>query len=161
MAHLESVNSVGFNRWHWVAKGPVGTRRNGTLKSTTKSQMISFAWRSLDGNITNAGSVHFDRPRAQAPGSSDHELQRPWRKVSALLAKVFGHEPGQMIEGDLKRLKELFERGKSPALKAGLPQPSRIESSTDNSLSSDQASASMTPANELAENHSGVNFAID
>lgn len=153
MDHLESVNSVGFNRWHWVAKGPVGTRPEWDAEIYNEKPNELIAWRSLDGNVTNAGSVHFD----PAPGERGTQVRvvlnynAPGGKVSALLAKVFGHEPGQMIEGDLRRLKEMFERGEIARVGSRQPAPESDQSSRDNGTSSEQASASMTPANELGE----------
>ena len=99
MDHLESVNSVGFNRWHWVAKGPIGTRPEWDAEIYNEKPNELIAWRSVDGNITNAGSVRFD----PAPGERGTQVRvvlnynAPGGKVSALLAKILGHEPGQMI----------------------------------------------------------------
>lgn len=153
MDHLESVNSVGFNRWHWVAKGPVGTRPEWDAEIYNEKPNELIAWRSLDGNITNAGSVHFE-PARDERGTQVRVIMNynaPGGKVSALVAKVFGHEPGQMIEGDLRRLKELFERGEIARVESRSATTGSHQSATDNSHSSDQASASMTPASELAE----------
>lgn len=153
MDHLESVNSVGFNRWHWVAKGPVGTRPEWDAEIYNEKPNELIAWRSLDGNVTNAGSVHFD----PAPGERGTQVRvvlnynAPGGKVSALLAKVFGHEPGQMIEGDLRRLKQMFERGEIARVESRQPAPESDQSSRENSTSSERVSASMTPASELEE----------
>lgn len=153
MDHLESVNRVGFNRWHWVAKGPVGTRPEWDAEIYNEKPNELIAWRSLDGNVTNAGSVHFD----PAPGERSTMVRvilnynAPGGKVSALLAKMLGHEPGQMIEGDLGRLKEMFERGEITPVEG---RPSAHESNNsphDSRSASEQPSSSMTPAGDLAE----------
>jgi uncharacterized membrane protein len=153
MDHLESVNSVGFNRWHWVAKGPVGTRPEWDAEIYNEKPNELIAWRSLDGNVTNAGSVHFDPAPAERGTQVRVVLNynAPGGKVSALLAKVFGQEPGQMIEGDLRRLKEMFERGEIPRVESRPPAPESDQASRDNSTSSERESASMTPASELEE----------
>jgi uncharacterized membrane protein len=153
MDHLESVNSVGFNRWHWVAKGPVGTRPEWDAEIYNEKPNELIAWRSLDGNVTNAGSVRFE----PAPGERGTQVKvvlnynAPGGKVSALLAKVFGHEPGQMIEGDLRRLKELFERGQITRVESRPSTAQSEQSSNDTSGPAERASASMTPASELEE----------
>jgi len=153
MDHLESVNSVGFNRWHWVAKGPVGTRPEWDAEIYNEKPNELIAWRSLDGNVTNAGSVRFE----PAPGERGTQVKvvlnynAPGGKVSALLAKVFGHEPGQMIEGDLRRLKELFERGQITRVESRPSTAQSEQSSNDTSGPAERASASMTPASELDE----------
>ena len=126
MDHLESVNSVGFNRWHWVAKGPVGTRPEWDAEIYNEKPNELIAWRSLDGNVTNAGSVHFE----PAPGERGTQVRvvlnynAPGGKVSALLAKLFGQEPGQMIEEDLRRLKQIFETGEIATIE-GQPSDAR------------------------------------
>jgi uncharacterized membrane protein len=153
MDHLESVNNVGFNRWHWVAKGPVGTRPEWDAEIYNEKPDELIAWRSLDGNVTNAGSVHFD----PAPGERGTQVRvvlnynAPGGKVSALLAKVLGHEPGQMIEEDLRRLKKLFERGEIARVETRPTAFQSDPSPKDLFPSSEEASASMTPESELAE----------
>src|SRR5437660_3540672 len=89
MDHLESVNSVGFNRWHWVAKGPVGTRAEWDAEIYNEKPNELIAWRSLDGTITNAGSVRFE-PALGERGTQVKVIlnyNAPGGKVSALLAK--------------------------------------------------------------------------
>ena len=114
MNHLESVTSLGFNRWHWVAKGPVGTKVEWDAELYNEKPNEMIAWRSLEGaDVTNAGSVHFE----PAPGERGTQVKvvlnynAPAGKVSALLAKLFGQEPGQMIDEDLRRLKQVLETG--------------------------------------------------
>jgi len=158
MDHLESVNNVGFNRWHWVAKGPVGTRPEWDAEIYNEKPNELIAWRSLEGNVTNAGSVRFE----PAPGERGTQVRvvlnynAPGGKVSALLAKIFGHEPGQMIEEDLRRLKELFARGQIARVENRPSAPQSDQSPPNQSPnaifpSSEESSATMTPASELGE----------
>jgi uncharacterized membrane protein len=153
MDHLESVNSVGFNRWHWVAKGPIGTRPEWDAEIYNEKPNELIAWRSVDGNVTNAGSVRFE----PAPGERGTQVRvvlnynAPGGKVSALLAKVFGQEPGQMIEVDLRRLKELFERGEITPIEGRLSAEELNNSPNGGPSSSEQPSASMKPAGDSAE----------
>ncbi|MDQ6651808.1 MAG: DUF2892 domain-containing protein [Acidobacteriota bacterium] len=114
MNHLESVTSLGFNRWHWVAKGPMGTRVEWHAEIYNEKPNEMIAWRSLEGaDVTNAGSVHFERARGERGTQVKVILNynAPAGKVTALLAKLFGQEPGQMIEEDLRRLKQVLETG--------------------------------------------------
>jgi len=153
MDHLESVNSVGFNRWHWVAKGPVGTRPEWDAEIYNEKPNELIAWRSLDGTVTNAGSVHFE----PAPGERGTQVKvvlnynAPGGKVSALLAKLFGQEPGQMIEGDLRRLKQILEDGEIATVQGGLSGPDAVKSLTNDASPNDSTSASVTPASKLEE----------
>ncbi len=153
MDHLESVNSVGFNRWHWVVKGPVGIRPEWDAEIYNEKPNELIAWRSLDGTVTNAGSVRFE-PAPGEPGTQVKVVlnyNAPGGKVSAFLAKLFGQEPGQMIEEDLRRLKQLFETGGIAGVENQPSVQPAVKSSTDNVSSRDPESATMTPASNLGE----------
>lgn len=112
MTHLESVRCVGLNRSHWVAKGPAGSRFEWDAEIYNEKPNELIAWRSLEGEVTNAGSVRFE-----AAGESGTVVKvvlnynAPGGKLSALVAKLLGGEPGQMIEEDLRRLKQILEIG--------------------------------------------------
>jgi uncharacterized membrane protein len=114
MKHLESVRNLGFNRWHWVAKGPAGTNVEWDAEIYNEKPNEMIAWRSLEGaDVTNAGSVHFE-PAIGERGTQVKVIlnyNAPAGKISALLAKLFGREPGQMIDEDLRRLKQVLETG--------------------------------------------------
>lgn len=157
MDHLESVNNVGLNRWHWVAKGPVGTRPEWDAEIYNEKPNELIAWRSLDGTVTNAGSVHFE-PAPGEPGTQVKVVlnyNAPGGKVSALLAKLFGQEPGQMIEGDLRRLKQILEAEEIASVASQTSGRDAVNSSTDEGSSREPTSASMTPARNLAAGQAG------
>ena len=151
MDHLESVNSVGFNRWHWVVKGPVGMRPEWDAEIYNEKPNELIAWRSLDGTVTNAGSVRFER----APGDAGTQVKVVLNynarggKVSALLAKLFGQEPGQMIEGDLRRLKQILEGGEIATVEDGTSGSDALRSSTSDGSLNDRTSTTMTPGDKL------------
>jgi uncharacterized membrane protein len=153
MDHLESVNSVGFNRWHWVAKGPVGMRPEWDAEIYNERPNELIAWRSLAGTVTNAGSVRFE----PAPGERGTQVKvvlnynAPGGKVSALLAKLFGQEPGQMIEEDLRRLKQILETGEITGVEGQTSGRNAVQSATNDASPNESASASTTPAGQLAE----------
>jgi uncharacterized membrane protein len=150
MDHLESVNSVGFNRWHWVAKGPAGVRLEWDAEIYNEKPNELIAWRSLDGNFINAGSVHFE----PAPGERGTMVKvvmnynAPGGKVSALLAKLFGQEPGQVIEEDLRRLKQILETGEVATIEGQSSGRHATKISNDNASASQPVTASMTPASD-------------
>ena len=153
MDHLESVNSVGFNRWHWVAKGPVGTRPEWDAEIYNEKPNELIAWRSLDGTVTNAGSVRFE----PVPGEQGTQVKvvlnynAPGGKVSALVAKLFGQEPGQMIEGDLRRLKQILETGEIANVEGQTSVRNAEKSAGDEASANQPTAAGMTPANKLDE----------
>jgi uncharacterized membrane protein len=75
-----------------------------------------IAWRSLEGStVDSAGSVHFTR----APGGRGTEVRvvlkydPPAGKLGAAIARLFGEAPGQQIEEDLRRLKQMLETGET------------------------------------------------
>ena len=112
MHHLESVNCVSLKRSHWVAKGPGGVRVEWDAEIYNEKPNELIAWRSLDGEVTNAGSVRFE------PAGDRGTVVKvvvnyntPGGKLSAFVARLLGGEPGQMIEDDLRRLKQLLETG--------------------------------------------------
>src|SRR6266536_964473 len=112
MSHLESVRRVGLDRWHWVAKGSLGTRVEWDAEIYNEKPNELIAWRSLEGaDITNAGSVRFMPMARSTHVKVNLNYKAPGGKVSALMAKLFGQEPGQMIEEDLRRLKQVLETG--------------------------------------------------
>ena len=117
MEDLESVTQLDGNRSHWVAKGPGGKKVEWDAEIYNEKQGELIAWRSLpESDITNAGSVHFEA----APGGRGTYLKVvlnynvPGGKAAALFAKLFGSEPGQLVESNLKRLKQLIEAGEIP-----------------------------------------------
>lgn len=113
MKHLESVTCSGINRSHWVANGPGGKNVEWDAEIYNEKPNEMIAWRSLEGaDIVNAGSVHF-----KPLGARGTEVKvvlnynAPGGKISAFLAKLLGHEPGQLIADDLRRLKQILETG--------------------------------------------------
>ena len=114
MRNLESVESTGGNRWHWVARAPMGrsVEWDAEVVADVPNQMIS--WRSLPGSkIDNIGSVHFKR----APGDRGTEVHVtlrygiPGGKFTATLAKIFPENPDREIYDDLRAFKQERETG--------------------------------------------------
>ncbi len=113
MKHLESVTSLDSNRTHWVANGPAGKSVEWDAEIYNEKPNELIAWRSLEGSdITNAGSVRFEPAGVQGTVVKVVlNYNTPGGKISALLAKLFGQEPGQLIDEDLRRLKQILETG--------------------------------------------------
>lgn len=114
MAHLESVVVNGERRSRWTAKGPGGKTVSWDAEITDDRPNERIAWRSLPGaGVPNRGEVRF----LPAPGGRGTELRvdlaydPPGGILGASLAKLFGREPGQQIEGDLRRFKQVMEVG--------------------------------------------------
>jgi uncharacterized membrane protein len=117
MSHLKSVSSTGDGRSHWVATAPLGRAVEWDAELTEERDNELIAWRSLEGaRIPNHGRVRFQR----APGGRGTEVhvtlayQPPMGRLGSSVAKLFGEEPGQQLETDLRRLKSFMEAGEIP-----------------------------------------------
>ena len=114
MEHLESVQVIDDKRSHWVAKGPAGRAVEWDAEITEDEENALIAWRSAEGaDVTNMGSVRF-QPLPAGRGTEIDVLVRyspPGGALGALVARMFGEEPSQQIEDDLRRLKQLMEAG--------------------------------------------------
>ena len=124
MSHLESVRDTGQGRSHWVAKAPAGTTVEWDAEVFNIKANELIAWRSLEGaDVDSAGSVRFER----APGGRGTEVRvslkydPPGGALGAVFARLFGEEPAQQIEEDLRHFKQAMEAGEAPTTKG---QPS-------------------------------------
>lgn len=114
MNHLESVTEYDSRRSHWVAKAPIGStvKWDAEIIKDKKNELIS--WRSVDkADVVNTGSVHFI-PTSDGIGTEVRVMLQydpPGGKLGAAVAKLFGEEPSQQIEEDLRRFKEVMETG--------------------------------------------------
>jgi uncharacterized membrane protein len=114
MKHLESVRVTGEGRSHWVAKAPAGTTVEWDAEVTEDRPNELIAWRSLEGSqVENSGSVRFE----PAPGNRgtivkvEINYTPPGGALGALVAKLFGEEPGQQAQESLRSFKQLMETG--------------------------------------------------
>jgi uncharacterized membrane protein len=113
MKNLESVTVQDRKRSHWVVKGPQGRtfEWDAVIHNEIENELI--AWRSLPcSEVDSAGSVWFKDARG---GRTEVKVELlynpPAGTVGALLASLWGKQPGRQIEEDLDRLKQVFERG--------------------------------------------------
>lgn len=127
MRHLESVRVIGDNLMHWKAKGPLGTSFQWNAQLTADEPEQYLAWCSVEeSEVDNAGSVRFER----APGGRgtivrvDLRYSPPAGRAGVMIAKLFGEEPAQQIDDDLRRFKSLMETGEIPTT-AGQPAGTR------------------------------------
>ena len=115
MYHLQMVEDVGGGRSHWTAKAPGGGHVEWDAEVTEDKPNELIAWRSIgsDDDVENSGVVRF----LPAPGDRGTEIivqmeyDPPGGKAGSLFAKLLGEEPGQQIDDDLRRLKQVIETG--------------------------------------------------
>ena len=123
MSHLESVTTTGSQQSHWKAKAPAGMSVEWDAEIINEKENELIAWRSLSGaEIPNAGSVRFEQTPAGRGTQVKVALsyEPPAGQLGALLAKLFGEEPSQQVEEDLRRFKQLMETGETASV-AGQP----------------------------------------
>lgn len=117
MKHVESVQPSGDNRLHWQVKGPAGISVAWDAELTADEPGRLLSWQSLPGaDVDNAGTVRFE----SGPGGRGSivrvmlRYRPPAGAAGALVAKMFGEEPAQQIDEDLRRFKWLIETGEIP-----------------------------------------------
>lgn len=114
MGHLESVRVTGEKSSHWVAKAPAGSTVEWDAEIYNEKEGELIAWRTLENaDVASAGSVHFEQA-----GSGRGTIVRvvlkydpPAGKLGAFVARLFGENPEQQIDEDLRRFKQLIETG--------------------------------------------------
>ena len=114
MSHLESVRQLDDRHSYWKARAPLGATVEWTAEMVEDRPNELIAWRSVeDADVTNSGRVRF----TPAPGGRGTEVQvelsyePPAGVIGATIAKLFGEEPSQQVDGDLRRFKQVMEVG--------------------------------------------------
>ena len=120
MTHLESVSVLEDGRSRWRAKAPAGMSAEWIAEITDEVANRRIAWRSLPNvDVHNEGAVEF----RGLPADRGTEVRvtivyrPPWGVVGSVFAKLFGEEPSQQIEEDLRRFKQLMEAGEIATIK--------------------------------------------
>jgi uncharacterized membrane protein len=116
MDHVESVQVKDDTHSHWKVKGPAGksVEWDAAIINDITNELI--AWKSTNAEIANAGSVRF----RTAPGGRGTEVtvnleyDPPAGKAGMLVAKLFGEEPTQQVQDDLRRFRQMMEAGEMP-----------------------------------------------
>jgi uncharacterized membrane protein len=119
MDHLKAVTVQDDKRSHWVVKAPAGNEVEWDAEIINDEPNKTIAWRSLaDACVANSGSVRF----VPAPGDRGTEVHvvldyLPFAgRIGVVIAKLFGQEPSQQIEEDLRQFKQVMEAGEVPTV---------------------------------------------
>jgi uncharacterized membrane protein len=114
MKHLESVTMLDDRRSHWVAKGPAGFKVGWDAEITSDVSNALISWRTVEGSVVDhTGMVRF-KPAAGLRGTVIYvnlEYRPIAGKFGATVARLFGEEPNQQVEEDLRRFKQFLETG--------------------------------------------------
>jgi uncharacterized membrane protein len=124
MLHLEAVRVIDSRRSHWVAKAPAGKHVEWDAEITDDRPNELIAWHSIpNADVPNYGFIRFE-PSKTGRGTVVHveiEYRPPAGAIGRIFAKLFGEEPSQQVEGDLRRFKQVMETGEV-LLSEGSPQ---------------------------------------
>jgi uncharacterized membrane protein len=118
MGHIVDVQQLDEKRSHWKVKSVAGTTFEWDAEIINEIPNDLIGWRSLDeADVDHAGSVHFEaNPQGGTKVTVIMEYRPPAGNLGAEVARMFGAEPAQVIEEDLRRLKQLLETGGIPAV---------------------------------------------
>jgi uncharacterized membrane protein len=114
MEHLESVQVLSDRRSRWKAKAPGGSTVEWEAEIVEDRPNELIGWRVVgDADVTHAGTLRF----SPAPGGRGTEVRvdlrydPPGGVIGTTIAKFFGEGPGQQVESDLRRFKQVIETG--------------------------------------------------
>ena len=114
MMHLESVQDVGDGTSIWVARAPAGRMVTWEARIVEERENELIAWRSTENaDVANEGVVRF----TPAPGGRGTEVrvelryEPPGGVLGSKLAMFWREEPGQQVQDDLRRFKQMMELG--------------------------------------------------
>jgi uncharacterized membrane protein len=114
MKHLERVEILSDTRSAWAARAPAGFEAEWLAEIVEDRPGELIRWRSLPNvDVQNEGSVEF-RPAPVGHGTEVRislTYYPPWGVVGSIFARLFGEEPSQQIQEDLRRFKQLMETG--------------------------------------------------
>jgi uncharacterized membrane protein len=150
MENLKNVKVTGPSTSHWVMHCP-GERTiewDAEIVHETEGERIS--WRSLPGaRLRNSGTVLFQ----DAAGERGTEIRvsiayaPPGGAVGRAFAKLVGHNPGNQVGEDLRRLKAILEAGQvanssvEDGRRAHKADEKRIQDASENSFPASDAPA--------------------
>jgi uncharacterized membrane protein len=117
MRHLTSVEVLNEKRSRWTANAPGGMTITWEADIVNEKNNTLIAWQSVEGSdINHRGIVRF----ASAPQGRGTEVvvELEYEPIAGLLgtavAKLFGEEPNQQVEDDIRRFKQFMEAGEIP-----------------------------------------------
>jgi len=114
MRHVDSVTDLGDGRSNWKVKGPAGMEVEWDAMIVADDPNEVITWRTLENaDVDHAGAVRFERA-AGGRGTIvkvNLEYMPVGGVIGAAVAKLFGEEPEQQLNDDLRRFKQMMEVG--------------------------------------------------
>ena len=119
MQHLESVVSMGENRSHWVARGPLHTPLAWDAELVEERDNAVLSWRSLPGaDVDNSSTVRL----RELPNGRGTEVRLrlayapPGGVAGVALAKLFNTLTVWQLQEELRHFKHIIEAGETPTI---------------------------------------------
>ena len=115
MTRVDSVSASGDGRRsHWKVKAPAGGSVEWDAEIVTDQPNSVIEWRTVEGaRVPNNGSVRFERA-AGGRGTVVRvriEYSPPGGAAGAAFAMLFGEDPMQQLDADLRAFKQVMEVG--------------------------------------------------
>ena len=136
MSHLENVVVLDNTHSVWTAKAPLGQTVTWHAEIIADEPNHLIAWHSIDpADIPNAGSVRFEAlPAGRGTAITvSLEYNPPAGVLGAIVAKLFGEEPGAQVQDSLRKFKSLMETGEIATI-AGQPHGVQVNSAPENGV---------------------------
>jgi len=137
MDHLEEVEVIDRFRSHWVARGPLGVKVEWDAQIINDIPPTLLSWKSVgDSDVISAGSVRFKASGEQATEVRVKlQYDPPAGKLGATVAWLLGEDPQHRIVEDLRKFKELIEKGEGSgaANYRATPSSQRVRRELDSS----------------------------
>lgn len=113
MTHIKEVKVTGDKTSHWKATGPAGMTVEWDAQIINEEPDKLIAWQSQPGaDVHSKGSVRFvDTGGRGTQVRVNLDYIPPAGRLSAAVAFLFGQEPRQQIQEDLRHFKQLMEMG--------------------------------------------------
>jgi uncharacterized membrane protein len=114
LSNVESVQTLGNSRSHWIVRAPGGTSVEWDAEIINDVPDRVIAWKSVPGSaVEHAGSVNFDPIDDGRATRIRVSLQYdpPGGEMGHALASLVNADAGARVEEDLRKFKQAFEAG--------------------------------------------------
>jgi uncharacterized membrane protein len=110
MKHIKEVCRTAENHTHWTAKAPLGINVEWEAETTVLEPNQKIAWRTVRGDLEMEGQATFEEmENARTRMHVAIGYKPPAGHLGALVAKLFGDDPSQEIDEEMRRFAELAE----------------------------------------------------